>query len=243
MSSVDNTPEYGLETNFTLNSNLPRNCPRCGITNPPGTTFCECGYNFAVPAVPAGTTAVVVGAGFWIRALARLIDSVVGLILGRFSGYAGSLILIALQLFNLVRPGWPMRILQERMLMIPFSLVGVVLYHTACEGIYGATPGKFFCGLRVLSEDLKPCGLKAGLVRSLAYFIDALIFGLVAYFSMNKTSAQQRHGDHWAHTVVVKNAEVPQESKRSEFRLFGALVAGICAWGVMLIAGLVVAAL
>jgi uncharacterized RDD family membrane protein YckC len=186
---------------------------------------------------------VVVGAGFWIRVLARLIDTVVGFILGRFAGYAGALVLIALQFLTIVRPGWPMRVAHERLLIVPFSLVGNLLYHTACEGIYGATPGKFFCGLRVLSEDLKPCDLKAGFIRSVAYFIDALVFGLVAWLEMSKSDAEQRHGDNWAHTVVVKSGRVPAVSKRSEFRLFGALVAGICAWGVMLIAGLVVAAL
>jgi uncharacterized RDD family membrane protein YckC len=185
----------------------------------------------------------VVGAGFWIRALARLIDTIIGYILGHFSGYAAALVLVGLQLLTVVRSGWPFRILHQKLVMLPFNMAGAILYHTLCEGLYGATLGKFFCGLRVLSEDRTPCRLWAGFIRSAAYFIDSLFFGLVAWLEMSKTDAEQRHGDNWAHTVVVRRAAVPQESKRSEFRLFGALAAGICAWAIMIIAGVVVAAL
>ena len=30
----------------------PRNCPQCGLTNPPGTTRCDCGHNFDGPSLP-----------------------------------------------------------------------------------------------------------------------------------------------------------------------------------------------
>lgn len=29
-----------------------RNCPKCGLTNPPGTTRCDCGHNFDGPSLP-----------------------------------------------------------------------------------------------------------------------------------------------------------------------------------------------
>jgi uncharacterized RDD family membrane protein YckC len=185
----------------------------------------------------------LVGAGFWIRALARFIDTIIGYVVGHFAGYAAGIVLVGLQLLTFVRPGWPLRILHDKAPLILFSLVGDILYHTFCEGLYGATLGKFFCGLRVLSDDRTPCRLWAGFIRSAAYVIDAIAFGLVAWLEMSKTDAEKRHGDNWAHTVVVRNSEVPQESKLSEFRLFAALAAGLCAWGVMVIAGIVVAAL
>lgn len=243
MSSFDNAPGYGLEARFAPRPESPAQCPRCGITNPPAAAVCDCGYNFQTRTAPAGLSTQVVGAGFWIRALARIIDTVVGYMLGHLAGVAGALLLAVLQLLTVIHPGWPLRIAHWKSLMIPFSLVGAVLYHTTCEGLYGATLGKFFCGLRVLSEDRTPCGLWAGFIRSLAYFIDAFFFGLVAYFSMSQSLAQQRHGDHWAHTVVVRSSAVPQESKQSEFRFFGAIAAGLSAWGFMLMAGLVVLAL
>jgi uncharacterized RDD family membrane protein YckC len=186
---------------------------------------------------------VVVGAGFWIRALARLIDTIVGYILGHFVGLAGAMVLIALQFLTIVRPGWPLRIVHEKFVLVSFSIAGSILYHTVCEGLCGATLGKFFCSLRVLSEDRTPCRLWAGFIRSAAYIIDSFFFGLVGWLEMSRSDAEQRHGDNWAHTVVVKRAAVPAESKLSEFRFVGANVAGLCAWGVMIIAGLVVAAL
>ena len=243
MSSVENHPEYGLEAHFSLSPDQPWNCPRCGIINPPGATLCDCGYSLAAETLSPRSSMLAVGAGFWIRALARIIDTVVGYMLGHVAGLAGAVLLVGLQLLAVVHPGWPLRIAHLKYLMVPFGLVGAVLYHTTCEGLYGATLGKFFCGLRVLSDDRTPCGLWPGFIRSVAYFIDALFFGLVAYFRMNESPAQQRYGDHWAHTIVVRSSEVPQESKQSDFRFFGAIAAGLSAWGVMLITGLVVAAL
>ena len=185
----------------------------------------------------------VVGAGFWIRGLARLIDTIFGYFVGHFAGYAGAIVLVGLQLLTIVQPGWPFRILHDKAPIILFSVVGNVLYHTFSEGLYGASIGKFLCGLRVLSEDRTPCRLWAGFIRSVSYFIDSIAFGLVAWLEMSKSDAEQRHGDNWAHTVVVRYADVPKESKRSELRLFAALAAGTCAWGVMAIAGMVIAAL
>src|SRR5206468_10493526 len=31
----------------------PRNCPQCGLTNPPGTARCDCGHNFDGPSLPS----------------------------------------------------------------------------------------------------------------------------------------------------------------------------------------------
>ena len=33
----------------------PRNCPKCGLINPPGTTRCDCGHNFDRPWLPNRT--------------------------------------------------------------------------------------------------------------------------------------------------------------------------------------------
>ena len=33
-------------------STAPRNCPHCGLINPPGTTRCDCGHNFDGPSLP-----------------------------------------------------------------------------------------------------------------------------------------------------------------------------------------------
>jgi uncharacterized RDD family membrane protein YckC len=64
-------------------------------------------------------------------------------------------------------------------------------------------------GLRVRRSDLAPCTVGAAFGRNLAYYIDSFFFGLVAYSSMSKSPRQQRLGDKWAHTVVVKSATLP----------------------------------
>ncbi len=33
-------------------STAPKDCPTCGLTNPPGATRCDCGYNFDGPSLP-----------------------------------------------------------------------------------------------------------------------------------------------------------------------------------------------
>jgi uncharacterized RDD family membrane protein YckC len=192
------------------------------------------GLSITEPAQPA-----VVGAGFRIRALARVIDTVFGLAVGRVAGSAALVVLLDLEALSVSHPGWRLRIMHERMLLMLFGLVGVILYHTVCEGLHGSTLGKFVCGLNVLSEDCTPCCLWPAFVRSVGYFIDAIAFGLVAYLEMSRTLMEQRHGDHWVRTVVVKSLQVPEESKRSDARFFAVLVAGTCGWGFMLIASMV----
>ena len=75
--------------------------------------------------------------------------------------------------------------------------------------------------LVVIKEDGSPCGFRAALIRSLAYYIDALFFGLIGYFAMQKTPQQQRHGDEWAHTIVCKRSAVaaPQLGSMGRFAL------------------------
>ena len=185
------------------------------------------------------TKPVTVGAGFWIRALARLVDTVYGFALGMVAGVQVGIILAILEALSVVEPGWGDRISQGSNLMPTLmSLVGYLLYYTACEGLCGASLGKLVCGLRVLSEDLSPCSLKPAFVRSLAGFVDGLFFGVIGYMSMSKTLTQQRHGDHWARTVVVRNSQVPLGSKRSTTQYLLALALGSVAWGLALVAGL-----
>jgi len=185
------------------------------------------------------TTPVTVGAGFWIRALARLVDVVYGNALGVVAGVQVGIILAILEALSVIEPGWANRISQGGMLVPTLmSLVGYLFYYTACEGLCGASVGKLVCGLRVLSEDLSPCPLKPAFVRSLAYFVDSLFFGVVGYMSMSKNVTQQRHGDHWARTVVVRNSQVPLGSKRSTAQYLLALALGSVAWGLAGVAGL-----
>jgi uncharacterized RDD family membrane protein YckC len=185
------------------------------------------------------TTPVIEGAGFWIRALARLLDTAWGYLLGLVAGVLGTIALLFLLGPPDVEPGWQTRISQGKWLLWLMSLLGGICYQTLCEGLCGASLGKLICGRRVVSEDCSPCRLKPALARSLAYFIDALVFGLVGYLEMTKTRTEQRHGDHWAKTMVVRSRQVPAASRRSGLRVFLAIALGSAAWSLFLVVAIV----
>jgi uncharacterized RDD family membrane protein YckC len=176
------------------------------------------------------TTPNVQGAGFWIRVLARIIDFGAGYLMGFVVGILGYIVLSILQRFAVIEPGWPWKINEGRALLVLASLVGSVLYEIAGEGLSGATLGKVTCGLRVISEDFSPCSVKQAFIRSVAYFFDGLIFGAVGYMEMTKTPREQRHGDRWAKTLVVKSSQVPEPLKSSGSRVAGAIILGSLLW-------------
>jgi uncharacterized RDD family membrane protein YckC len=158
-----------------------------------------------------GGPAGLLGVGFWPRALARLTDMAAhygvtyttGLIFGFMlriasDGHVSRLVILRLRQFSLLN-----------FLLV---LLGSILFHTLCEGIHGSTPGKLMLSMVVVQDNGAPCGLKAAGVRSLAYVVDALFFGMVAYSAMQNSPMEQRLGDKWADTVVCKRADVPPTS-------------------------------
>jgi len=181
------------------------------------------------------TTPVIEGAGFWIRAGARILDTLFGTLLGALAGLLGGITLGLLQSLSVIEPGWNLGLTEGRWLLWLAGLLCSICYHTLCEGVGSASLGKVICGLRVMSEDSSPCGLKQALIRSLAYFIDSLVFGVVGYFEMTKTRKEQRHGDRWAKTLVVRSRQVPEPSRRSGLRIFLAIVLGSAASTLLLL--------
>lgn len=141
-------------------------------------------------------------AGFWIRAGARIVDTVVGGVLGSIVGIIGAILLRGHSYGgvygNGLGPLMPLKIV--------LSLLGPLLYHSISESMSGASLGKLLTGLRVMSDDYKPASFGSTVIRSAAYYIDAFCFALPAYSSMQGSATQQRLGDKWAHTVVVRVA-------------------------------------
>ena len=185
-------------------------------------------------------SSISVGAGFWIRALARTLDVLYGAVLGAVAGMFGGLLIFYMHQAGYFDPNYLVELKQFSFLAIFLALIGGFFYGAITEGFYGASVGKLICGLRVLNEDGEPCGLKGAIIRNLGYFIDALFFGLVGYESMKKTPLNQRFGDVWGKTVVVKTAEVPQGSNRSVLTFLAALAAASFFQSVMIVAGLLV---
>lgn len=185
---------------------------------------------------------VVSGAGFWIRALARIIDMVFGNLIGLFAGILGGIALAVFQMAGTLAPGWEQRIQGVSVAGFGFGLLGAFAYHSLCEGLHGASLGKLCCRLRVVTENGGPCGMKAAFLRSLAWHLDGLFFGLIAYASMQKSELKQRYGDVWAKTIVVKTKDAPAASRRSPALFFLGLFLGVACWTILTVFGLILKA-
>jgi uncharacterized RDD family membrane protein YckC len=180
------------------------------------------------------------GAGFWIRAAARLIDVAYGTMLGFFAGVLAGIMLVMLSRAGLIAPGWQSRIHGVNIPGWGLSLLGGFLYHSLTEGMYGASLGKLICQLRVVTEEGRSIAIKQALVRSLAYYIDALFLGIVAYSSMKESPLNQRYGDKWAHTVVVRSKDLPSGSGKGAELFVLAFLMGSVFWMVLLAVGLII---
>ena len=176
-------------------------------------------------ASPAGT---IRGVTFWPRLAARILDFVVHYAVTFASGVLFVLLLVAASGGPL--PQWVLRRLsQTHWPVFVAGILGSFSYYVACEAIHGSTLGKLIFSMQVLQEDGSRCRPLSAVIRELAYFVDALFFGLIAYSAMKDSYEQQRHGDQWAHTVVCKRRDVPADSQPGAMRFVLALMIGIFA--------------
>ena len=88
---------------------------------------------------PSTQQNILAGAGFGIRAGARIIDTVYGLILGFIGGMFSAFILLFLQHSSTVSAGWQSRVKGFDIWIVTLSFLGTILYHLFSEGIYGAS--------------------------------------------------------------------------------------------------------
>ncbi len=178
-------------------------------------------------------------AGFGIRALARLVDAVFGLFIGFAAGILVGILIAILNATGIIAAGWQHRLHGFSLTSLGFALLGSIAYHFFCEGIHGATLGKLCCGIRVVNEDGSPSTLKGALIRTLAYFLDSFLFGIVGYSSMQKSPINQRYGDVWGKTAVFKIKEMAPESQETTTRFILGLLLGVGCWAVLVAIGLI----
>lgn len=185
------------------------------------------------------------GVGFWPRAAARAIDYVLHYITSYLTGgLFGAFVAIAATFaYGSENANAAVMHAVARMQGSPFllmfaSLVGSVVYETVCEAAHGSTLGKLALGMTVVQEDGSFCRWRSALVRSLGYFVDSLVFGLVGYLEMNKSPKEQRHGDNWAHTIVCKRSGLKPEQLRSTPRFIGVVVIALLLNGAALMSTL-----
>ncbi len=174
----------------------------------------------------AADSSIPRGAGFGIRFLARFIDLAYGTVLSMFAGFFAGIIFAVLNHFGKLAPDWLERLNQKSGLDYLFGIVGFFLYHAFAEGIGTVTVGKAICRLRVVQIDGSPATLGGALIRDLGYHIDALFFGLVGYHSMSKGRLQQRYGDVWGETVVVRKTDFQPNPPRSGWRMTSGILLG-----------------
>lgn len=187
--------------------------------------------NLSASAVPASHV-VVSGldtVGFGKRAAARIIDIVIHLGVSLITGlFLGILVVVIASVAGSPVEPWLERMTADTTASKILGFFGFVLYSTLCEGLFGATAGKYLLGMVVLNDDdHRPASYTQAVGRSFAFAIDSLFFGLVGYLSMKDSPTDQRFGDKWAGTVVATRASAPPASLRTPMRFLGAFLLAV----------------
>lgn len=185
----------------------------------------------------------VESAGFGIRAAGRIIDYLVSLTAGLASGAALGIIAGFVAAATKKPDSEVFAAMTNRgALTYAASIAATLIYHAFTEAVGGASLGKRLLGLEVVSDTLGPATLRQTFIRNLGFFVDGLFFGLVAYSFIEKSPTNQRLGDVWGKTRVVRRNSLPAGQRRQSrvfvFVLLGAMaiaaevlvVAHLCAY-------------
>ncbi len=149
-------------------------------------------YAEARPGEPAaGDTAAgtLPYAGFWIRVVAKLVDSAVLWA----AGFALTFVVAPL-LYGRV-PDTPSPFLDDRPPLLLLQLAVAAAYNTAFVGRYGATPGKMAAGLRIVSPAGGAVTYGTALCRYFAEILSSVILGigyLMVAFDIEKRGLHDR---------------------------------------------------
>ncbi len=191
-------------------------CPRCRNVNEPGTAYCySCGLPFG-DGPPQIRQNVAIGgcpAGFWIRFVAWIIDSIV------LTGiYIGVLFLIILVVYVALPESSLAACLDEDsglstscgslytiMGTMPYLLGYVVsaLYYVIGVSVWSTTVGKRILGLYVLRPDGSRIGPGRALARWLAYIPSSLLL-FIGYLMIAFLEDKRGLHDLICDTVVIK---------------------------------------
>jgi uncharacterized RDD family membrane protein YckC len=90
------------------------------------------------------------------------------------------------------------------------ALIPVVfwfIYLIGVESLLSATLGHFFLGLKVVKRDNRRIEFNDSLKRHIVDPFDFFFFGVPAMICIKNTDLNQRLGDLWAKTIVVKDNE------------------------------------
>ena len=111
-------------------------------------SFLSLGLTEAQPAI--------VGAGFWIRFLARALDTIYGFLFGYIAGFTGGVALAILQAHALVTPGWHQRLVASPASRIVLSLLGAIFITRSAKGFRAQASGSSCAGYGYSATILHP---------------------------------------------------------------------------------------
>jgi uncharacterized RDD family membrane protein YckC len=179
-------------------------------------------------------------ASFGLRLAARLIDLLFGVLILFLANVASVLLIGLLKTQGYVQPDVVFAAQWMSPAGITGLLLGGLLYSMTAESVGGATLGKALLRLRVTSENLTPSTFKGAFLRSAGLFVDAL--GVPAYLAMSNSLMNQRYGDRWGHTVVLRATAVPPDSRKGAGLVSLGLFSGGMLWGLCITLCLVIRA-
>ncbi len=128
--------------------------------------------------------------GFWIRVVAKLVDSAILWAAGLAMAYTAAPLANgpnARPLSAFMEEGHPL------LLLIQFAAAAT--YNTAFVGRYGATPGKMATGLKVVTPDGGPVGYGTALCRYFGEILSGVLLGigyLMVAFDIQKRALHDR---------------------------------------------------
>ena len=158
------------------------------------------------PVAPAPATTVPVPpvkyAGFWVRYVAVVIDSIIGFVPSFIVGF---MIGLSAALAGIDTHSFSFRIITEGV-----SIIIVWIYFVLMTYYLGATLGKMLVGIRVESESFGKLSFGKVLLReTVGKFVSGIIL-YIGYIMAGFTSKKQALHDKFAHSVVIyKNPAKP----------------------------------
>ena len=175
-------------------------CPRCYANNEPGSAYCfQCGLPFEgrppsgaprvsdVPAFVRGRPA-----GFWIRLVASLVDSLIlaillGMLVAMFFGESAA----------------DFYTREDYGASSFFGDVVSALYFTIAVAIWATTVGKRLFGMHVVRRDGSKVGAGRAFARYLAYGLSAIILG-IGFIMIGLRQDKRGLHDLICDTVIVR---------------------------------------
>ena len=160
--------------------------------------------------------------GFWPRFAARGLDTIIHFLIVLVASILGGILIVIVQSTTGRSIQESLQALHEaRLTNFVFSFFGIVFYGTIFESLHGSTLGKRLLGFVVLHEDKSPCRFLAAAGRQLAFVVDSILFGLVGFYAMGGNRREQRYGDQWCRTIVIRRRSAPPGAVRSDLRFMG----------------------